>query len=397
MPKKILIAEDQWELRNLLKLFLEDYDLEFVESEDGIQTIEFAKTHRPDLIFLDNNLPGFPGYEIIQRMKLIPEIANIPVVLFVSKKIEDEMQAINQLGVIDILQKPYEEDKLISALRKVFGIVPKKSVAPAETKFSDIEKTVVLSPEELPFEKPQVSKEPPEPPSIEQRFTISKSFDTSSSDIEKTVILPPEELPNVKPHPSVSSVKPVEETEKTVVLPPEELPFIRETQPEIKSIEDGKETEKTVVLSPEELPINRISESPPTSAETFPVVPTPTQSEEKIQTEIAESLKPAVSEIPVKPHPQPTKYYTVSGISIKEFLGCLFNIPVSEKIQKDTRAFLVVAYGSEIVPEDLFNILDVFVGSVVTIDYEIFFERIKDLISLGANLFEIEPSAFKKL
>jgi len=361
MPKKILIAEDQWELRNLLKLFLEDYDLEFVESEDGIQTIEFAKTHRPDLIFLDNNLPGFPGYEIIQRMKLIPEIANIPVVLFVSKKIEDEMQAINQLGVIDILQKPYEEDKLISALRKVFGIVPKKSVAPAETKFSDIEKTVVLSPEELPFEKPHAPEEPPEPPSIEPRFTISK-FGETASDIEKTVVLPPEELPTIEPSPSISSVKPQEETEKTVVLPPEELPLTEIS----KSVQESVE------------PVSK-------------------QPEEKIQAQIPESFKPSVSEIPVKPHPQPTKYYTVSGISIKEFLGCVFNIPVSEKIQKDTRAFLVVAYGSEIVPEDLFNILDVFVGSVVTIDYEIFFERIKDLISLGANLFEIEPSALKKL
>ncbi|MFN3966238.1 MAG: PleD family two-component system response regulator [Endomicrobiia bacterium] len=357
MPKKILIAEDKWELKNLLKLILEDYDLDIIESEEGIQTIEIAKIQKPDLIMLDNCLPGFPGYELVPRIKAIPEIANIPIILLASKKIEEEMQSMVQLEVVDIISKPYEEDKIISSLRKVFGTVPKKSFAQMQ-KFSDIEKTVVLSPEELPFKMQEASKEiPPEPPVYEPRFTISQSKETIS-DVEKTVVLPPEELP------------------------------VKEIQPPTEPKGIGFEEEKTVILQKEELPI--VEQQKPSIS-----IQETAQSQETAQPEISKTTETIPSETVAR---QPTKYYTVSGISIKEFFGCLFNIPVGEKIQKH-KTFLVIAYGLEIIPEELFNFIDVFSesASIVSVDYEIFYEKIKELKSLGAEIFEVEPSALKKI
>ncbi len=402
MPKKILIAEDEWELRNLLKLLLEDYDFDIIEAEEGIQTIELAKTQKPDLIMLDNSMPGFPGYELVPRIKAMPEIANIPIVLVTSKKIEDEMQSMIQIEVVDVLSKPYEEEKVISSLKKVFGTVPKKSFTPS-TKFSDMEKTVVLSPDELPFERPHVSKTPPEPPEIEPRFTISKS-----TDIEKTVVLPQEELPSIKIQPQApAEIPPVKtsgidsdiELEKTVVLPQEELPA-KEVQPPPEPPETNFEEEKTVILPPEELSFAKPSQPPTTQPPEQLHISKPHGSEPPVlqpSSPVEEFVKPLFSETPVQqPVSQQTKYYTVSGISIKKFLGCIFNIPFEEKSQKDI-SFLVIAYGSEIVPEELFNMLDIFVGSVVTVDYDIFYDKINELISLGANVFEVNPSAFKKL
>ncbi|PIZ12964.1 MAG: hypothetical protein COY53_07305 [Elusimicrobia bacterium CG_4_10_14_0_8_um_filter_37_32] len=129
MVKKILLAEDEWELRNLMKLLLEDYDFEILEAEDGEQTINIAKGQKPDLIMLDNNMPGLTGYEVIQKLKVMPEVKSIPIIMLTGKQFDEEMKMMIKMDVKEFLPKPYEEDKIIAAVKNVFGEMPKK-IAP---------------------------------------------------------------------------------------------------------------------------------------------------------------------------------------------------------------------------------------------------------------------------
>ncbi|MFQ3675652.1 MAG: response regulator [Endomicrobiia bacterium] len=127
MTKKVLIAEDEDDLRNLVKIYLEPYDVEVLEASDGEEAVEFAKKHKPDMVITDNNMPGLTGYEVLQKLKGATETRNIPVVMVTGKKFDQEMQMLIKFDAADFIQKPYEEDKIVAVVKKVLGDIKKKS------------------------------------------------------------------------------------------------------------------------------------------------------------------------------------------------------------------------------------------------------------------------------
>jgi len=127
MTKKVLIADDEEDLRNLVKSYLKEYDLEIIEASDGEEAVEFAKKYKPDMIITDNNMPGLTGYEVLQKLKRDVETRNIPIVMVVGKKFKQEMQMLIKFDAKDFIQKPYEEDKIVALVKKVLGDIKKKS------------------------------------------------------------------------------------------------------------------------------------------------------------------------------------------------------------------------------------------------------------------------------
>ncbi|MCX7956542.1 MAG: response regulator [Endomicrobia bacterium] len=126
MTKRILIAEDEDDLRNLVKIYLEPYDLEILEAEDGEVAIQIAKEQKPDLILCDNNMPGLTGYEVLQKLKGDSDTRKIPIVMVTGKKFDEGMQMMIKLDAADFIPKPYEEDKIISVITKILGPLSKK-------------------------------------------------------------------------------------------------------------------------------------------------------------------------------------------------------------------------------------------------------------------------------
>ncbi|MDY7078307.1 MAG: response regulator [Chloroflexota bacterium] len=125
MSKKILIADDQIHIRILLEQALEDLEdagVELLLAGDGLEAWATAQAQKPDLIFLDVMMPCMSGYEVCQRIKDNPELANIHVILLTAKGQETDRQRSIEVGANEYITKPFDPDYLIERAADVLDV-----------------------------------------------------------------------------------------------------------------------------------------------------------------------------------------------------------------------------------------------------------------------------------
>ncbi len=90
---KILIAEDDSDLRLLVSLKLESSGHEVVSVEDGSTAAQHCRTMRPDLVILDLMMPQVDGFTVVERLRADPATAAIPIVILTAKSMTPEEKA----------------------------------------------------------------------------------------------------------------------------------------------------------------------------------------------------------------------------------------------------------------------------------------------------------------
>ncbi len=108
-PKKILLVEDDASERRILKkIFLESWDCEVSEAEDGLAALNILLKEklRPDLIMLDLKMPHIDGMGFLRIIKSKPEISELPIVICSSVDKAQTVREIAEYGVKDFLTKP---------------------------------------------------------------------------------------------------------------------------------------------------------------------------------------------------------------------------------------------------------------------------------------------------
>ena len=103
MGYRILIADDEPEIRELFRLYLEKDGYEVLEAGDGLQALEILKTEKVDLLLLDIMMPGMDGFSVL---KLVREENNIPVLILSAKDTDADKILGLDLGADDYLTKP---------------------------------------------------------------------------------------------------------------------------------------------------------------------------------------------------------------------------------------------------------------------------------------------------
>ena len=117
--KKILIIEDDRNLLNELREFLENNGYEVASVDNFLKASEIALEMRPDLVILDINLPGISGFDICREIK---EKSNIPVLMLTSRVgIEDEIRGL-EIGADEYLAKPVDTRRLILRMEKLLDL-----------------------------------------------------------------------------------------------------------------------------------------------------------------------------------------------------------------------------------------------------------------------------------
>jgi len=111
----ILIVDDDPGLRESFRLILEDR-YELIEAVDGRQALEVVRRSEVDLVLLDIRLPEMDGIEVLERIKTIDD--QVEVVLVTAVKTVRTAVAAMKLGAFDYLTKPFEEDDLLSVVRR---------------------------------------------------------------------------------------------------------------------------------------------------------------------------------------------------------------------------------------------------------------------------------------
>ena len=80
MSKRILVVDDQEDLRGVLRDLLAGSGYTVIEAADGEAGVAKAKSDRPDLILMDIQMPVIDGYEATRRIKVVPALTSIPIV-----------------------------------------------------------------------------------------------------------------------------------------------------------------------------------------------------------------------------------------------------------------------------------------------------------------------------
>ena len=104
MSYKILIADDEPEIRNLLRLYLENEHYEIIEAEDGQQALDLLHRQKPDLCILDIMMPKMDGFHVLQEIR---RESNVPVMILSAKDADSEKIPGLNLGADDYLAKPF--------------------------------------------------------------------------------------------------------------------------------------------------------------------------------------------------------------------------------------------------------------------------------------------------
>ena len=104
MEYTILVADDEKEIRELLRLYLENAGYKVIEAEDGQQALELLQNKEIDLCLLDIMMPKMDGYHVLQELR---KESNIPVVIISAKGADSEKILGLNLGADDYMSKPF--------------------------------------------------------------------------------------------------------------------------------------------------------------------------------------------------------------------------------------------------------------------------------------------------
>ncbi|HVP14427.1 MAG TPA: response regulator [Terriglobales bacterium] len=114
MPEsRILIAEDEPHLREILRMQLERAGFDVIEACDGEDALMLAEQTRPDVILLDVMMPGIDGYEALRRLRASYATRYIPIIMLTAKKEKEDILTGFRGGANDYLTKPYNGEELL--------------------------------------------------------------------------------------------------------------------------------------------------------------------------------------------------------------------------------------------------------------------------------------------
>src|SRR5580692_8595043 len=127
MPKTVLIVEDNELNMKLFNDLVETRGCRIFQTRNGVEAVELARKHRPDLILMDIQLPEVSGLEVTKWLKDDQELRGIPVVAVTAFAMKGDEERIREGGCEAYLSKPISVGKFIETVRHFLGNPEAKS------------------------------------------------------------------------------------------------------------------------------------------------------------------------------------------------------------------------------------------------------------------------------
>lgn len=125
---KILVVDDEADIRELVRLNLTREGYEVLDCESGEQALNVSRSKGPDLVVLDLMLPGIDGLEVCKQLKADPKTARVPIVILTAKGEEADVVAGLEVGADDYVAKPFSGKVLVARVRRLL----RKAAQPAD-------------------------------------------------------------------------------------------------------------------------------------------------------------------------------------------------------------------------------------------------------------------------
>lgn len=118
---RILIAEDEPDIRELVAFTLRFAGHEVIPTNNGEEAYQKAQEVIPDLILMDVRMPRMTGYDACRAMKQLPELRDIPVVFLSAKGQDSEIKFGLDAGAEEYLLKPFAPDQLVERVKDILS------------------------------------------------------------------------------------------------------------------------------------------------------------------------------------------------------------------------------------------------------------------------------------
>jgi DNA-binding response OmpR family regulator len=114
----VLLVDDDPVIARLLEVNFRLVGFRVAAVSRGDVALERARAVPPDAIVLDVMLPGMGGYDVCRQMRLIPSLADVPIVFLTARSPNEEEDALGGLGPVDFVGKPFEPGDLVELVRQ---------------------------------------------------------------------------------------------------------------------------------------------------------------------------------------------------------------------------------------------------------------------------------------
>jgi two-component system phosphate regulon response regulator PhoB len=130
MAKKVLVVDDELDMRTFISTLLETNGFKALVAQDGVQGLETARRSKPSLIILDVMMPKESGIALYRDLKGDPDLKEVPVIMlsalskktfFHSQKVLDEYKGERIPEPAAYIEKPPEPDELLETIRNILG------------------------------------------------------------------------------------------------------------------------------------------------------------------------------------------------------------------------------------------------------------------------------------
>jgi two-component system, cell cycle response regulator DivK len=121
MTRRILVIEDQEDLRHILRDLLVGSGYDVIEAGDGAEGVAKAQDEQPDLILMDIQLPVLDGYEAARQIKANPRLAATPIIAVSSFAMKGDEEKARSAGCDHYVTKPYSPIQLLRTVRTLLG------------------------------------------------------------------------------------------------------------------------------------------------------------------------------------------------------------------------------------------------------------------------------------
>ena len=127
--KKILIVEDEQDILQLVKHYLEKEGFRPVTAMNGLDALKRVKEDKPDLVVLDLMLPHMDGLEVCKRLRAVPDTSMLPIIMLTAKAEESDTIVGLELGADDYVTKPFSPRALVARVKALLRRIER---APAD-------------------------------------------------------------------------------------------------------------------------------------------------------------------------------------------------------------------------------------------------------------------------
>ena len=141
MNNKILIVEDEKDIRDLIIYSLEGKGYQTISTDDGEKAIKMLKENKPDLVILDWMLPSVSGLEICRSIRRDIKTKNIPIIMLTAKITEEDKVIGLDSGADDYITKPFSTAELSSRVKAILRRIERNNNK--KLKYADIEMDLV--------------------------------------------------------------------------------------------------------------------------------------------------------------------------------------------------------------------------------------------------------------